>query len=77
MSPEEVEQIRQWIACRRRAAPLLERIKRQELRRLTDDEQCQAMEDVLELAELDDSPTDSSGFVEMQRKLQKLRQRGA
>jgi hypothetical protein len=74
MNSDDKARIRQWIECWRRASPQLEQIKRAELRQLTDDEHCQAMDDVLELVELDDSPTDSSGFVEMQRKFRKLRE---
>jgi hypothetical protein len=73
MNSDDKARIHQWIECWRRASPQLEQIKREELRQLTDDEHCQAMDDVLELVELDDSPTDSSGFVEMQRKFQRLR----
>ena len=68
-----------WVEQWRMAGPLLERVRYEELRAMTDDEAARAFESLAELACDDNHPTSrtTSGFVEQQRLFLKLRTNGS
>lgn len=55
--------VAQW----RRAGPSLEKVRREELRRLTDADALAAAEELLDLVRLLPPPPEESGLVEQQR----------
>jgi hypothetical protein len=66
---------KQWIEHWDRVGPLLERVRHDELRALTDEEAASACETLFEFAISSPSYQEriTSGFVEQQRLFQKLR----
>ena len=63
-----------WVEHWQAVGPLLERVRHEELRAMTDDEAALAFESLAELACEVNNPTPrtTSGFVEQQRLFQKL-----
>ncbi|HZZ27406.1 MAG TPA: hypothetical protein VFE46_05300 [Pirellulales bacterium] len=74
-TPEQIAATRQWVENWKRVGPLLEKIRHEELRALTDDDVVRAFESLSGLlADLPPRPPRaSSGFIEQQRLFQKLR----
>jgi len=75
MTPEQQQQ---WMAQWRWAAVELERVKRAELARLTDEQALRAADDLLALARtayIDPHRRSYSGLIEQQRLFQKQRNR--
>jgi hypothetical protein len=68
-----------WVEQWQKAGPVLERIRHEELRAMTDDEAARAFEALAELACEVHSPSPrlTSGFVEQQRLFQKLMTNGS
>jgi hypothetical protein len=66
---------RQWIEHWHRVGPILEKVRHDELRALTDEEAARACETLFEFAVSSPSYQErtTSGFVEQQRLFQKLR----
>lgn len=68
------EEAREYVARWRKAGPELEKVRREELRALTDDVGRQLFCSLLELASLHCQNRPTSGLVEQQRLFQKARQ---
>lgn len=60
----------QWALVR----PVLEEIERRELAEMTEEEHLQAIEAVLDIAPVDESPRPTSGLIEFHRRLLRSRQ---
>ena len=67
--------VRHWAEVWRRAGPELERIRHEELRRMTEEDSRRAFISLCEYAALhgENTPRPTSGLVEQQRKFMKLR----
>jgi hypothetical protein len=69
----EKEMIREWVAAWKRAAPELERLRREEIRRTNTAEAIAQLSDAFEWAMRTLPPRPSSGLVEQQAIFQRLR----
>jgi len=69
----EKEKIRRWVEAWRKAAPVLERMRIEEMRNFDYAKNAQMVDALLELGLRHATPRKTSGFVEMQRILRKLR----
>lgn len=72
-SPEQIEQGRQWVAAWKRAGPELERMRREELRRLDAYQAISLLCGPADYTVEPRAPKPSSGLVEQQRLFRKLR----
>lgn len=74
-TPEQIAATRQWVENWKRVGPILEKIRHDELRAMTDEDVVRAFESLSGLlADLPARPPRStSGFVEQQRLFSKLR----
>lgn len=73
MDEAERSQTKRWVETWRKAGPALAAIERAELRAMTDDERRRAIDAVLSLAPVCTEPRPTSGLVEFQKWLAKLR----
>ena len=73
MTDLERQRTKQWVENWKRVGPILEEIRRRELRNMTYDQRVKAIESVLHLGSLFAKPRTTSGMVEMQRLFQKAR----
>jgi len=69
----EKEKTKPWVRARRRAAPVLQRMRIEEMRNLDHAKNTQMVDALLELGLRHAIPRKTSGFVEMQRISGKLR----
>jgi hypothetical protein len=71
---DKTDATKQWVEHWRRVGPLLEKIRHDELRAMTEEQAASAFESLAELATEVDNPTvrSTSGFVEQQRLFLKL-----
>jgi len=72
-TPEQIARGRQWVAAWRSAGPALERIRRDELRRLDPYAAIARLCGPADYREQPWTPLPTSGFIEQQRLFQKLR----
>lgn len=73
MDERERAQIKRWVETWRKAGPALAAIEREDLRRMTDDERRRAIEAVMSLAPVCTEPRPTSGLVDFQKWLAKMR----
>lgn len=73
MDEAERAQIKHWVDTWRTAGPALAAIEREEMRRMTDDERRRAIEAVMSLAPVCTEPRPTSGLVDFQKWLAKMR----
>jgi hypothetical protein len=71
-SPEEIEQLRQWVACWRRAGERMEALRREELRHVDTMQSLLSLAGAFESCRLHYQPLPFSGLVEQQRWFRKL-----
>lgn len=72
-SPEQIERGRQWVAAWKRAAPELERMRRDELRGLDTYQAISWLCGPADYTVAPRAPKSTSGLIEQQRLFQKLR----
>jgi len=72
-TPEEIEQGRRWVRAWRRAGPELERIRREELRRLDAHAAIALLCGPADYRQPPRAPKPTSGLVDQQRYFRKLR----
>lgn len=73
-SPDQVAQAREWVAAWRRASPALERVRRQELRRLDAFAAISLLCGPADYSVAPRAPKPTSGLIEQQRLFGRLRQ---
>jgi hypothetical protein len=73
MTPEERELTKKWIEIWRRAAPELERIRREEIRAADTARAIEALSGAFIAARCDHPPRPTSGLVEQQRRFHRRR----
>ena len=79
MDESTLEQTRRWVRIWKETGPLLEQIKKEELRAMTEKERCARVVHLLSTplprGEYERKPTTTSGMVEQQRGFALLRER--
>jgi hypothetical protein len=74
MSPShDHDEIRAWVEAWKRAGPLLEELRSRELRQVVTSDAIQALNGAFQAARRLGGPAPTSGLVEQQRLLQRLR----
>lgn len=74
-SPEQIERGRRWVDAWKRAAPELERMRREELRQLDVYKAISLLSGPCDYTVEPRSPKPTSGLIEQQRLFQKLKRR--
>ena len=72
MNDSETDQIRQWVACWKRAGARMEELRRQRLRHTDTQQSLMNLADAFESCRLHHKPRPTSGFVEQQRWFRRL-----
>ena len=73
MSEEERAQMKEWVERWKRVGPILERIKREELRRFRYEDSWHIADELLEMGCRFGTPRTTTGLVEQQRLFAKAR----
>jgi len=68
----DTEQLRQWVACWRRAGARMEELRREELRQVDTMQSLLSLADAFESCRLHYQPLPTSGLIEQQRWFGKL-----
>jgi hypothetical protein len=74
-TPEQIERGRQWVAAWKRAAPELERVRREELRSLDGYKAISLLMGPADYTVEPRAPKPTSGLIEQQRLFERLRHR--
>jgi len=75
-TPEQIAATRQWVENWKRVGPILEKIRHEELRAMTDEESWQTLDALAAFAlglPGQQNPRTTSGFVEQQRRFKNAR----
>lgn len=73
MSAKKTDDMRQWVARWKNAAPELERIRKEELARVNTGRAIELLEDAFQSALISFPPLEASGLVEQQRWYMRLK----
>ncbi|MFW6161186.1 MAG: hypothetical protein ACODAJ_00360 [Planctomycetota bacterium] len=74
MTDGEREQVKAWVEAWKRAGPLLERIRHEELRRLRHEDSLEVIDGLLQMGYQHGRDEPTSGLVEQQRVFMKARE---
>lgn len=73
MTKQEKKQMKQWIKTWEKAGKALEEVRRQEIRKTNTQESISILGDVFEYALLNEKPKETSGLVELQSWLKRMK----